>query len=364
MFNNGWPSTDGPGNGNDEPYSIAVDNNGNVYVTGVSEGGGSSNADCATVKYNAAGVQQWAARYDGPASLNDGGTSIALDSVGNVYVTGISYSSTGGDYHTIKYNAAGVQQWLTRYTSPGSATDIPRSIAVDVTGNAYVTGNSAGDFATIKYNSSGVQQWFALYDGPGNAGDDAMSLAVDDTGNTYVTGRSNGGASTQNDYATIKYNSAGVQQWVARYNGPGSGIDEPKALAIDNDEGVYVTGFSHSGHQTGLDYATVKYNTAGVEQWVARYNGPGGGVYNDQPTSMAVDNDGNVYVTGSDYGGASTGVDYATIKYSQGLNIISPQANEKWIAGETDTIKWTGNQSGQLLDLEYRSRQRKYLFNN
>ncbi len=80
------------------------------------------------------------------------------------------------------------------------------------------------DYATIKYNSSGVQQWIARYNGPGNYSDYASSIAVDGSGNVYVTGRVLV-AATDIDYATIKYNSSGVQQWVTRYNGPGNGYD-------------------------------------------------------------------------------------------------------------------------------------------
>lgn len=77
---------DGPGNGNDEPYSMVVDNDGNVYITGVSEGDHFvTGADCATVKYNTAGVQQWVARYDGPSSLNDAGTSVCRECICHRY---------------------------------------------------------------------------------------------------------------------------------------------------------------------------------------------------------------------------------------------------------------------------------------
>ena len=154
-----------------------------------------SSYDYATIKYNAAGQQQWVARYDGPANSDDGATAIAIDGAGNAYVTGYSYGSVGYDYATIKYNSAGQQQWARRYDGPAHADDVANAISVDGSGSVYVTGGSYGsgsslDYATIKYDTSGQQQWVRRYDGPASYDDEATAMAVDGSGDVYVTGRS------------------------------------------------------------------------------------------------------------------------------------------------------------------------------
>ncbi len=311
----------GPGNAVDEAKAITVDNLGNVYVTGRSNGGPSNAFDYATVKYNSAGQEQWVARYNGPDSGDDHAEAIAVDNSGNVHVTGTS----GTGYATIKYDSAGQQQWIARYNSQngyGEAT----ALALDGSGNVYVTGGSSGpdgstDYATIKYNSDGQQQWVVRYSGPEAVGGDyATAMAVDNSGNIYVTGDS-GGSGTSGDYATVKYNSAGQQQWVARYDGPVHQFDGAFAIALDNVGNVYVTGSSF-GSGGNYDYATMKYDTSGQQQWVARYNGPPNGL--DFAIALAVDGDGNTYVTGSSEG-SGTSDDYATIKYDS-------DGQQQWVA--------------------------------
>ncbi|TET23124.1 MAG: hypothetical protein E3J71_03640, partial [Candidatus Stahlbacteria bacterium] len=167
-------------------------------------------------------TEEWVARYDGPASSWDEARAIAVDGSGNVYVTGSSPGSNGdSDYATVKYSPAGTEEWVARYNGPANDDDYAQAIAVDGSGNVYVTGNSYGsgaDYATVKYNTSGVEQWVARYDGSASGRDYARAIAVDDAGNVYVTGGSIGSGADY-DYATVKYNTSGVEQWVARYDG-------------------------------------------------------------------------------------------------------------------------------------------------
>jgi hypothetical protein len=164
------------------------------------------------------GSQLWVARYNGPVNNLDLAQALAVDGGGNVYVTGWSNGiGTGSDYCTVKYNSSGAELWAARYNGPGNNYDWARALAVDEGGHVYVTGWSYGsgtheDYCTIKYNSSGAELWVSRYDGPGNSYDEATALAVDASGNLYVTGYGSGSTSYY-DYCTIKYSTGGIDNW-------------------------------------------------------------------------------------------------------------------------------------------------------
>ncbi|KPK97816.1 MAG: hypothetical protein AMJ90_10250 [candidate division Zixibacteria bacterium SM23_73_2] len=311
-----------------------MDGSGNVYVTGYSYGSGTDD-DYATIKYDAEGNELGVRRYNGPGNSYDGTSALAVDGSGNVYVTGYSYGNgTDNDYATIKYDAEGNELWVRRYNGPGNSYDAAIALVVDDSGNVYVTGGSYGsgtfsDYGTIKYDPEGNELWVRRYNGPGNYYDVVHAIAVDDSNNVYVTGNSVG-EGTERDYATIKYDPEGNELWVKRYNGLGDGYDEAYAIAVDGSGNVYVTGYSFSG---GTDYATIKYDTEGNEIWVKRYNGPGNDF--DWARAIAVDGSGNVYVTGLSYGNG-TDNDYATIKYDA-------EGNEVWVR----RYNGTGNSSDE-----------------
>jgi len=321
-----WVATyNGSGNGWDRARAIVVDSVGNVYVTGESEGTGTE-FDYATAKYSSSGIEQWTVRYNGPGNYWDIASGVFVDNVGNVYVTGYMHASPWNrDYGTVKYDSLGNELWVANYDGPGGEEDGALGIAFDNAGHIYVTGYSIGavgyyDFATIKYDPAGVEKWVKRYNGPGDWDDGAVALAVDNSANIYVTGTSVG-AGTDYDYATVKYDSAGSERWVVRYNGPGYYWDIPQAMVIDNSANVCVTGFSY-GVSTNIDFATAAYDSSGIERWVARYNGPGNAI--DWAYAIAVDNTGNVYVTGSSIG-INANQDYATVKYDS-LGV------EQWVA--------------------------------
>ena len=163
----------------------------------------------------------------------------------------------------------------------------------------------------------GSQLWVRLYNGPGNSFDAASSVAVSPGGSrVFVTGESRGTRSGL-DYATVAYSAVtGARLWAARYNGPGNGFDSASSVAVrPGGATVYVTGTSYGGAATGDDYATVAYSAAtGARLWVQRYNGPGNG--NDAASSVAVSPGGSrVFVTGASQG-TKSGPDYATVAYS------------------------------------------------
>ncbi len=308
---------DGPISDDDIPAAIAVDANGNVFVTGTSHVPGNSRRDSATIKYSANGVPQWTNRYHGPANGSDYGTALAVYTNGDVIVTGSSPgTATAFDFATIKYSSMGVPLWTNRYNGPANSNDTPAAVALDRDGNAFVAGSSSVgttyDYLTIKYSPAGLPLWTNRFDGPGHTNDFVQGLAVDASGNLFVTGEASDG--TNSNYATIKYSPDGLPLWTNYYDGSAGNFDSALAVAVDSLGNVLVTGTSARHHPDvdyDFDFATIKYSGAGVPLWTNRYDAHTA----DGARDLAIDASDSVIVTG-DSGPFDYPSDYATIKYS------------------------------------------------
>ena len=320
LYSQCWVATyNGPANDHDFANGLVRTSDGSTYVTGESKGI-DCHEDYCTIKYDRTGTEQWIRRYDGQGGM-DCAQAIAADNTGCVYVTGRAcFPETGTDIVTIKYNSDGELIWLARYSSPGPVQDIGRDVICDNNGNVYVTGD-CGNIPqkypiTIKYDSNGIQSW-AVIDTVRGA---ACSVGLDDENNIYIAGFQI--ACDSNRYLIIKYDSAGVFQWRAGYNIIGYG-DE---LKVTSDGDACMTGAGGYGGFASWrwDIVTARYNSLGQEQWVQRYDSPAQGW--DEGHSLALDNQGNVYVTGNCaiQQGSAPAFDWIAIKYS-------PSGSEEWI---------------------------------
>lgn len=306
------------GSNTDRAVDIDRDTTGNVIVTGTSWNG--SNFDIVTVKYDPAGNQLWASSFNGSGNGFDEARSIDVDDNGNSYITGYTLS-TGNDYNiiTIKYDASGNQMWATTYNGTANGFDEGYDVTSDAAGNVYVCGSAetsnAANYVTIKYNSAGVQQWATLYNGSGANSDQAYALTIDGSGNVYVTGYSWGGTTPDFDIATIKYNNSGVQQWVYRYNGPGTRFDSGQDIEVNGAGEVYVCGYARAAVGiTNYESVLLKIDNAGNFQWAQTYNGPGNDY--DRANKILIQSNGNVVITGRSVGTTSTAEDLILLNYN------------------------------------------------
>jgi uncharacterized repeat protein (TIGR01451 family) len=314
----------------DQATSVALDSAGNIYVTGITGSNDFPEADntysgwydAFVVKINAAGDTLLYSTYLG-GNETDEGNGIAVDGDGNAYVTGTTDStdfpthnplqSRGGmdDAFILKLNANGSALVYSSYLG-GSNIDEAEGIAIDGDGNAYVTGatfsgswlagtyRGSGDAFAVKVNAAGSALTYSSYLGGSNS-DFGSGITVDGVGNAYVTGVTNStNFPTENPFqATLacgsdvfvaKLNAGGSALLYSTYLG-GSGNDYGYSIAIDSTGQLYLAAGSSDAFVT-------KLNAAGNALVYSTYLG---GKEDDKGYGIAVNNAGDAYVTGDTY---------------------------------------------------------------
>jgi hypothetical protein len=305
------------------PYygtSVAVDAGGNVGITG----GGTS---FGSVKLNLNGSNLWTQASPstcGPAVAQ----AVIADAIGNFYVAG-SYPDfcerSLVDYELLinKYSANGSQTWSSSYQTEGGGFANVSGVAVDCSNNLYLAVISTEGLPMImKYLSNGSSSW-VLYPtivGSVGYGGNIYGLTIDTTGDVLLTGQVGYLLSGGNiydgpfieTYGTYKADTNGVLLWSSNFPvveaPPSAGL----AIAVDLANNCYVTGYS-PGNNSSNDIVTIKYDQSGKQIWMQRYGDPVNG--NAVGNAIAVDNNGNVYVTGYETTAAG-GTEMVVIKYS------------------------------------------------
>jgi hypothetical protein len=342
---------------NDESAGLVVDSQGNTYVTGTTSstnfpsqnpqqatsGGGPS--DAFVTKINAAGTAVVYSTYLGGNGA-DWGTGIAIDGAGNAYITGGTGSTNFPTQNALQsanagttnafvaeLNAGGTALVYSTYLG-GNGADWGTGIAVDGSGNAYITGvTSSTNFPTqnalqatfgggsddafiAKVHAAGTALVYSTYLG-GNGADWGTGIAVDGAGNAHITGGT-GSSNFPTDNPLQSTNIGTANAFVAELNAAGAALvyatylggtnyDYASGIALDTAGDTFVTGITHSSdfpthnpfqstNGGSSDVFVAELNAAGTALVYSTYLGGNGA---DWGTSIVVDGAGNAYVTGS-----------------------------------------------------------------
>lgn len=318
----------GGGPQDDEAKGIAIDENGNVYVTGIFRGQADFGSDTPNsiggtdvfvVKYNNNGVYQWGKFFGG--FDDDYSNDICVDNQNNVAVTGIyyfamsingsSYISKGAnDFFVVKFNSFGDLQWVTTHGS--TINDSGVSLSCDNYGDFYVTGEFSGnlnfgstvlsadgtkDVFLAKYLSSGTFGWAVKLGTVGN-NDAAGSVACDYNNKVYVVYKAD---QVANQAQIGVYNAGGTN--VNNFGFGGNGTIQPKGLTVDYSGYVYVSGMYSGTTDFGDGDVSV---VGGSDYFVSKYQSDGtfafkyiaGSNFLDCANSVCLDNENNIIVGG------------------------------------------------------------------
>ena len=295
---------------------VIADGIGNIYAVGYySDAAGGGQPKILIIKYNKSGEIEWQRSLHG--SQGDYGHSIALDSVGGVYICGRTRSVGPGGLSGFiaKYSTVGALQWQRSIGS--SSNDSLYGIAADSANNIYVVGDTSisgsidYDLLLVKYNSSGTIQWQRALGG--NNTDYGYSIAFDSSDNLYVCGEKYNSSYGRNDILIAKYNSSGTIQWQKilgdQYT---SNSDVGRGIAVDSSDNIYIVGYSEKPALGSDDVILAKYNSSGTIQW-QRYLG---GTDNDKGHAIAIDSSDDIYIFGETRSAGAGNADCLLAKYN------------------------------------------------
>lgn len=317
-----WNSTWG-GIDRDEGWDVVLDSSGNAYVTGDTCSFGRGDSDLCLVKFNSIGGIEWNSTWGG--IYEEVGNAITLDSLGNTFVAGwtSSFGAGGDDMCLVKFNSTGGVEWNS--TWGGLYDDSGADIALDSSGNAYVTGftHSFGkgekDVCLVKFNSTGVVQWNCTW---GDISDDeASSITLDSLGNIYISGYTrlikNGVNFGQ--YALLgKFNSTGNLKWIQKWRE--QSINYGEDIIMDSSGNFFIV--VNSAEFNDYDIYLFQFNSTGDVIWHCRW----GDIGFEFGYGLIKDSLGNIFISGVRYAPSSDGnSDVLLVKFTPGQCPVSEQ---------------------------------------
>lgn len=298
------------------PTGLAVDSIGNAYVTADQGPAFDLPTNGLIVKFNGSnGSPAWVRRYVGQygwAAFRD----IKIDNFNNIFVVGWTDSS----HLVIRYNTNGDSVWVKRNKAPWLVREVTRACTIDDSSNVIFTGQRRfyyppfGYYDSLlvgKYSSTGILRWESVYAYNLLGSDVGIKINNDQNGNTFIGGSSS--ISSYSVYLTLKYDKNGIRQWSKIYDAPGSGSNTLTDISFDKiNNALYVTG---GASINGIQMATtIKYNTVnGDSLWVRKDTGTYSRANN---SAICVDSSGYCYTTGGSYNLGLSPFDIMNRKYS------------------------------------------------